>query len=164
MAVVSFTRPFTTLIFTLSPMLTLKGGHGHCPLIPTKGRANPSGAALTHPMFQLKVFKLPAGAVFAGQGDRDTVELEDDAVEVEEVLLEEDFVVKVVELEVLLEEDEVAKVVEVEEAPLEEDDLEGLVEVEDAPGEDFVVMEELEWNAPAGVTDRILLLVDMDAD
>jgi hypothetical protein len=37
---------------TVSPMLTLIAGLGHCPLIPTKGRSYPSGAAFTHPTLQ----------------------------------------------------------------------------------------------------------------
>ena len=139
MAVVSFTRPFTTLIFTLSPMLTLKGGHGHCPLIPMNGRVNPSGAAFTHPTFQLKVFKLPAGAVFAGQADKDTVELEDDVVEVvevEKVLGEEDFVV-------------------IEEL---DETVGDNVEVDETVGDDVEVDETV------GDTDMLVLLVDVDFD
>ena len=37
----------------VSPLLTLIVGLGHCPLIPTKGLANPSGAARTHPTLQV---------------------------------------------------------------------------------------------------------------
>jgi len=43
------------LILIVSPMLALMAGQGHWPLMPTKARVYPSGAALTHPTFQLKV-------------------------------------------------------------------------------------------------------------
>jgi hypothetical protein len=51
--VVSFPKLFCTVSLTVSPILTYSGGHGHCPLIPTKGRTNPPGAANTHSTFQL---------------------------------------------------------------------------------------------------------------
>jgi hypothetical protein len=37
----------------VSPLLTLIVGLGHCPLMPTKGLANPSGAARTQPTLQV---------------------------------------------------------------------------------------------------------------
>lgn len=45
----------------MSPMLAVMAGHGHWPLTPTNARVYPSGAALTHPIFQLYVLKIPAG-------------------------------------------------------------------------------------------------------
>jgi len=38
-------------------------GHGHCPLMPMNGRENPSGAASTHPMLQVKDLRCGAGGV-----------------------------------------------------------------------------------------------------
>src|SRR3569833_1110594 len=44
------------------------GGHGHCPLIPMNGRANPSGAALTQVIFQFSVTVLPPGGAGVAYG------------------------------------------------------------------------------------------------
>lgn len=51
--VVSFPSKLTALITIVSPMFATTGGKGQTPLMPTKGRVKPSGAALTQPMFQL---------------------------------------------------------------------------------------------------------------
>lgn len=45
------------LILRVSPMFALMAGKGHWPLMPTKARVYPSGAALTHPTFQLYVLR-----------------------------------------------------------------------------------------------------------
>jgi hypothetical protein len=45
------------LILMVSPMFAVMAGKGHWPLMPTKARVYPSGAALTHPTFQLYVLR-----------------------------------------------------------------------------------------------------------
>lgn len=49
------------LILMVSPMLAVRAGQGHWPLMPTKARVYPSGAALTHPTFQLYVLVIAFG-------------------------------------------------------------------------------------------------------
>jgi hypothetical protein len=49
------------LILMVSPILAVMAGQGHWPLTPTKARVNPSGAALTHPTFQLYVLVIAFG-------------------------------------------------------------------------------------------------------
>jgi hypothetical protein len=61
--VLSFTRLFVTVSTIVSPILTEMEGHGHCPLMPINGRENPSGAASTHPMLQVKDLRCGAGGV-----------------------------------------------------------------------------------------------------
>jgi len=84
MAVLSFPRLFVTVILIISYLLTAIVGLGHCPLIPINGRENPSGAACTHPMLQVKALSTLAGGVTYGKAEVD-VELEDCAVDVVEV-------------------------------------------------------------------------------
>jgi hypothetical protein len=60
-AVLSFPSPLYALILIVSPTLRSRAGHGHCPLMPTKGRSNPLGAAFTQPIFQLKVLNFGLG-------------------------------------------------------------------------------------------------------
>jgi hypothetical protein len=49
------------LILMVSPILAVIAGQGHWPLMPTKARVYPSGAALTHPTFQLYVLRSGLG-------------------------------------------------------------------------------------------------------
>lgn len=60
-AVVSFPRLLTTLILMVSPAFAIIDGHGHCPLMPTKGLGVPSGDAETQPTFQLYVLSTGFG-------------------------------------------------------------------------------------------------------
>ena len=69
-AVLSFPSPLYALILIVSPTLRPRAGHGHCPLMPTKGRSNPSGAALTHPIFQLKVLNFGLGILVDAETTR----------------------------------------------------------------------------------------------
>src|SRR6266699_3311 len=54
-------------------------GHGHWPLIPIRGRENPSGAAFTQVMFQFRFIRLPVGGAGVVYGAND--------VDVDEILL-----------------------------------------------------------------------------
>jgi hypothetical protein len=49
----------------VSPILAERTGKGHWPLMPTKARSYPSGAAFTHSIFQLYVRKIGLGFVVA---------------------------------------------------------------------------------------------------
>lgn len=72
----------------VSRMLALIGGQGNCPLIPTIGRETPSGAALTHPMLQVRATVFGAGGVMYGRADVDVELADPDAHVVEVVKLE----------------------------------------------------------------------------
>lgn len=97
----------TTLILIVSPRLPVIGGLGHCPLMPTYGRVNPSGAALTHPMFQLYVMSFPTG--IDGVHAREGV-----TVDCADVDVLEETVVDVLDVEVVRG-DDVEEVLEVDE-------------------------------------------------
>lgn len=97
MAVVSLTKLLTTLILIVSPTLAMIGGHGHCPLIPTIGRLNPSGDELTQPIFQFSVlvigfggFPALVGVALVDEEDRvvETEVVDEDLVIVDNVLTE----------------------------------------------------------------------------
>jgi membrane-anchored protein YejM (alkaline phosphatase superfamily) len=49
----------------MSPTLAERVGQGHWPLMPTKARLYPSGAAFTQPIFQLYVLSIGLGFVVA---------------------------------------------------------------------------------------------------
>jgi hypothetical protein len=49
------------LMLMVSPILAVMVGQGHWPLMPTKARVYPSGAALTHPTFQVYVLRIGFG-------------------------------------------------------------------------------------------------------
>jgi hypothetical protein len=113
----------------VSPLLTLIAGLGHCPLMPTKGLANPSGAARTQPTLQvndlLAGFGVATGARAEGLEHTTPVALVTELDVVEVVAGADDDVDAVVAAE-----DEVTDELEESLDEAEEDVLPGALDVE----------------------------------